>query len=52
LSGARKWKTIAVGTGWAVAGIVALVQGHPFALMAALLATAMMFFIEDALEAR
>ncbi len=50
--GHRKWRTIGVAAGWLAAGIVSLVQGHTFALMAALLATAMMFFIEDALAAR
>jgi len=50
--GGKKWRAIAVAAGWLAAGIVALCQGHTFALMVALLATAMMFFIEDAIAAR
>ena len=47
-----RWKMIAIPTAWAVAGIVALAARNPFALMVALVATAMVFFIEDARAVR
>ena len=52
MNGSLCWKKIAVTTAWAAAGVVALMMGNPFALMVALVTTAMVFFIEDARAAR
>ncbi|MFC1672460.1 hypothetical protein ACFL01_04925 [Planctomycetota bacterium] len=52
MKGKLMWKMVAIPSAWAVAVIVSLAAGNPFALMVALVATAMMLFIEDARAAR